>query len=98
MSYIVFDTETTTRSPVGFPASPFWPDNETVMIGFIGNSASSLRISKTPKIDDFVGYDKIVGHNVKFDIHHWCKATGLNPRDLLRNRMVWDTSVAQNRT
>lgn len=94
MPYIVFDTETTTRSPVGFPASPFWPDNEIVMIGFIGNSAHSLRISKTPQIDDFVGYDEIVGHNVKFDIHHWCKATGLNPRDILKNRMVWDTSVA----
>lgn len=94
MSYIVFDTETTTRSPVGFPASPFWPDNEIVMIGFIGVGASSLRISPIAKIDDFVGHEEIVGHNVKFDIHHWCKATSLNPRDILKNRMVWDTSVA----
>lgn len=33
VTYLVYDVETTTRSPMGFTASPYWPGNQIVLAG-----------------------------------------------------------------
>lgn len=96
MPYATFDVETNTKSPVGFAGSPFWPDNGIVMLGVESTSPAvvpGIHLAK-PHISQWDGHDMLVGHNIKFDIHHWCKAVGTTPRALLKNKTVWDTSAA----
>lgn len=109
---ITIDTETTMNNTIGKnKASPFCPDNYIVMYGAKGygfkkenlnrTGTSSKRKSKletniNPKTDKNI---VLVGHNIKFDIHHLrqapSKIDGILIEEWLPNNKIWDTQLAE---
>ena len=80
---IVLDVETTIRSPLGFKADPFYPDNEIVMAGYgiIGQKNIHIRNASVVSDLNLIPAYRLIGHNIKFDIHYLRKH-GLEMRSM----------------
>jgi len=80
---IVLDVETTIRSPLGFQADPFYPDNEIVMAGYGIIGQKNIHIRDASVVDDLnlIPAYRLIGHNIKFDIHYLRKH-GLEMRSM----------------
>lgn len=101
MRTLTFDAETTIRNQVGTNSgSPFWPDNELVVMGYKWMD-NSVEVRWYPK--EFSHLEKLlektdylVMQNGKFDLH-WLRREGLDFHSLLQNTRLkyWDTSIAE---
>lgn len=93
LTYVIYDVETTTKSPIGFPASPYCPDNEVVMHGFMtpGGGVSQER-SPLPMMDTFERSGMIVGCNLKFDLAWAARCASTTPAKLVQGKRIWDVS------
>lgn len=95
-TYVVYDVETTTRSPIGFAASPFCTENALVCSGFKYNDGIGDDVS-------FTGHHwrthrdakLVVGANLKFDLLWGARATGTSPAKLVQGMRVWDVCLAE---
>ena len=89
------DVETTIRNTVGKnKASAFCKDNFIVYSGVMRSGDGCVSIVNgpaEPPTDE--GY-AVVGHNIKFDLHHLRAANESWWEYVMRNG-VWDTSIAE---
>ena len=95
LEYVVLDTETTVRCPMGTnKANPHWPGNKIVLAGvkFSGNENRLISINHPQGV---VNAEKLyVGTNLPFDLQHLYKAC----KDVYdqRGKMhVWDCQIAE---
>jgi DNA polymerase-1 len=96
-TYLVIDTETTRKSPIGHDATPFWDENKVVMVGWrCGHWADPTEVHTSKYCTNFTqpGFKLVVGHNLTFDIHHMLKAGGLS-KEFLGTVSLWDTQLAE---
>lgn len=104
MTYIVFDAETTVKNnpdvsdyTVGDEwGSPFHPQNKVVLSGWVTEGSSEVILSEgVPNLDSRI--TKLVGHNVRFDMHYLYKHSGKVFEEWLYNpnNMVWDTQIVE---
>lgn len=92
-TYVVYDVEVTTRSPMGFAASPFAPDNEIVLSGWKYNDGQVVKMYAHHEM--FPKAKLYVGCNIKFDLLWAARANGTTPARLVEGARVWDISLAQ---
>lgn len=101
--YIVFDLETTTRSPVGFPATPHWKGNDVVMAGYMPSGSGVCTSDNVDGILSLMHSVRespyyVVAHNAKFDISYLMRDSSgyLTAERLLDdNFMLWDTQLVE---
>lgn len=94
-TYAVWDTEVTTKSDHGFPASPFYLGNRMVLGGYLLPHGTI-----TLEHDEccFPGPEEaklVVGANIKFDLLWAARLRGLSPAKLMEGRRVWDVCLAE---
>jgi len=96
MDYMIVDVETTIRNTtVGkHKASAFCPDNKIVLLGYTDGDAVITTTSSYAFSSRLKEVNLLVGHNIKFDIHHiWMD----NPhsREWFDKGRIWDTQLAE---
>lgn len=95
-TYVVYDVETTTKSEIGFVASPFCTENRIVCSGFKYNDGIGDDVS-------FIGHDwaarrpakLVVGANLKFDLLWAARVSNTSPARLVHGMRVWDVCLAE---
>lgn len=97
VTYLVYDVETTTRSPMGFAASPYWDTNELVLAGGMTpdgtliHSRAALGVS--PSMTDMKWWPKpklLIGANLKFDLAWAARVSNTTPAKLVQGTQIWD--------
>lgn len=93
--FLYVDVETTIRNKIGKnKASAFCPDNFIVWSGLKRCHDDSVSIVNGPAQPPKEAGYTVVGHNVKFDLHH-LRAADDGWWEYVLNNGVWDTSIAE---
>lgn len=94
-TYEVYDVETTTRSSIGFPASPFCLENKIVLSGVKYNTGAVLSMRTYHNWALHPEAKLYVGANIKFDLLWAARASDSTPAKLVQGAAVWDVCLAE---
>lgn len=93
--FLYVDVETTIRNKIGKnKASAFCPDNFIVWSGLKRCHDASVSITNGPAQPPKEAGYTVVGHNIKFDLHH-LRAADDGWWEYVLDNGVWDTSIAE---
>lgn len=96
VTYLVYDVETTTRSPMGFTASPYWPGNQIVLAGGMLPNRTLIHakpVLGTPGMTNMTWWPKpklLIGANLKFDLAWAARVSETTPAKLVQGTQIWD--------
>lgn len=96
MKLLTLDVETTVKNTVGNnKGSAFCPDNSIVVGGYKYSDEEEVtyfynEILIIDKSEDLI----VVGHNIKFDLHH-IRNSDYNTYRYLQSKPIWDTALAE---
>lgn len=95
------ETDILNTEDQGFKASPFYSDNEVVLLGVIDDEGDEFLVQQKDLGLVFSGHlfshNMLVGHNIKFDLLYLMKTFGPQEyEDWIRSGgTVWDTMVVE---
>ena len=95
MILLTIDTETTVKNTVGGnKGSAFCPDNRIVIGGYKYSDLPDVQFFNQAHDFEFAEASLVVGHNIKFDLHHIRKLSEDMYQSII-STPVWDTSIAE---